>query len=121
MKYPVYVIDDEPIVLKSLLALLASHGFEVQGYGTAEDFLEHWDDIPGALVLDIRLPGMSGMELCQILADRSKMLPIILMSGHLGTDQSLLELPGNCLAVIRKPFDVRELLGYLEMAIQRLD
>ena len=118
----IYVVDDEPQVLRAATVLLQSYGFAVSGFQSAEEFLEGFDvDDLGVLLLDVRLPGMSGVELAQMLSKERANLPIILMSGHENIENVTNELNDNCLAIVSKPFDVDELLDVINKVIPKFE
>ena len=79
----VFVVDDDLAVLKGLRLLIRSAGINVETYLSAQDFLDSYDPArPGCLVLDLRMPGMSGLELQETLLKRKIGIPIIIITGH---------------------------------------
>src|ERR1700744_4989546 len=79
----VHVVDDDDLMRSSIEDLLRSFGYKVYLYARAEDFLAaDVTDGPGCVIVDVRMPGPSGLELQAALADRNDRLPVILMSGH---------------------------------------
>jgi FixJ family two-component response regulator len=112
---PVFVIDDEEPVRRGLGKLLTTLGYETTTFPSAESFLEaHGDDRVGCLVLDIRMPGMSGLDLIDELRRRQSPLSIIVMTGHTdsGTLRRLEDAP--TLGFLEKPFSVNDLKVVLE-------
>ena len=79
----VFVVDDDPSALKATCFLIESYGLSAVGYSSAREFLDAYDPAqPGCLVLDMRMPGMTGLELQRRLAESGATLPIIMISGH---------------------------------------
>ena len=79
----VFVVDDDPSVLKGLSRLLRSVGWQAATYGSPEEFLRQYDPAaPGCLVLDVAMPGVDGLELQRRLADAGCPLPIVFITGH---------------------------------------
>ena len=79
----VYILEDDPAVRDSLAALVKSMQLPSECFGSADEFLSVYDSsLRGCLILDIRLPGMSGIELQEELVDRGSQLPIIMVTGH---------------------------------------
>ena len=114
----VYVVDDDEAFRNSLQWLLESDGYRVVTYDTAEFFLLEAE--PGAatcLVLDVRLPGMSGLELRQELKQRGESLPIIFVTGHADTRTALHE--NGASHFLQKPFQDAELLGLIAKAARQ--
>ena len=77
----VHVIDDDAAVRELLEALLVVSGFEVETYGSAEDYLARGDGMDGCIVLDIHMPGMGGLDLLQILAGRERRVPVLVLTA----------------------------------------
>ena len=79
----VFVVDDDAAVRAAISASLEEHGLQVRGYASADEFLSHYrGDEPGCLVLDVNMPGISGMRLQQLLNKEGHHLPIIFITGH---------------------------------------
>jgi two-component system response regulator FixJ len=114
----VFVVDDEEPVRDSLRYLIESKGLRVETYGSAEAFLENYrKDRPGCLLLDLRMPGMSGLELQAHLAREGCRIPIIILTGH-GDVASTSRALSNAVAhMMEKPFDPDELLQRIRDAI----
>jgi FixJ family two-component response regulator len=77
----VHIIDDDTAVRESLEALLVVSGFDVETYGSAEDYLARGDGADGCIVLDINMPGMGGLDLLQILARRERQVPVLVLTA----------------------------------------
>jgi FixJ family two-component response regulator len=111
----VFVVDDEEPVRSSLGRLLRALGFDSSTYASAESFLESYDGKhEGSLLLDLRMPGMSGLDLLEELSRRQISLPVIIMTGHTD-DESIRRLAMyETLGFLEKPFSVEQLKAVLE-------
>jgi two-component system, LuxR family, response regulator TtrR len=111
----VYVVDDDDAVRDSLAWLLEASGYRVTGYATAEAFLERYDpNAVGVLILDIRMPGMTGLELQEVLHQRGSLLPIIFITGHGDVPMAVKAMKLGAADFIEKPFNealLRDLVG----------
>jgi len=114
----VFVVDDDQAVRASIVLLFKSQAIAVEAYATAEEFLESYQaERPGCLVLDIRMPGMSGLELQQALAEKQIRIPTIFITGHGGVPLSVRAIKAGAFDFIEKPFDNELLLGRVRQAI----
>ena len=114
----VYVVDDDDAVRGFLCQLISSVDLTVQGFDSAQAFLEGYsDDGPGCLVLDIRMPGMSGLELQQELSRRGIELPIIVLTGHGNVQVAVHAMKGGAVDFIEKPFNNDLLLDRVQHAV----
>jgi two-component system, LuxR family, response regulator FixJ len=116
----VYVVDDDPQVCESLSLMVRSVGLEPRTYGSAEAFLDGCHDAPGApkcLVLDVRMPGLSGLGLQQMLAAQGRRMPIIMISGCADIPMAVQAMSQGALDFLEKPFSRRALLGRIQEAI----
>jgi FixJ family two-component response regulator len=115
----VFVIDDDPSVRKGLLRLLRSLGFTVETFGSAEQFLERepFQGI-GCIVLDVRMPGLSGMDLQKELSKTDYGMPIVFISGHSDVPTSVQAMKKGAVHFLPKPFDDEELLQAVKEAIE---
>jgi CheY-like chemotaxis protein len=114
----VYVVDDDDALRDSLRWLLESAGYRAETYGTAEHFLQEYD--PGSavcLILDVRLPGMSGLDLQQELNRRGEPLPIIFISGHGGVPIAVEAMKSGACHFLEKPFQDAQLLSLIDRAM----
>ena len=117
----VFLVDDDDAVRDALGLLLDSVGLRTASYPSAAEFLDHYDPgRPGCLVLDIRMPAMSGMELQTALAEKSVNIPIIFLSGHGNVSMSAKAFRSGAVDFLEKPFDENVLLERIHEAI-RLD
>lgn len=113
-----YIIDDDPAVLRSLSLLVEEVGLRAQGFNTAQAFLDAYDCTrPGCLVLDVRLPGMSGMDLQAALNSRHIQIPIIMISGHGDIPMAVKAVRAGALDFIEKPFRDQVVLDAIHKAI----
>lgn len=114
----VFVVDDDEEVRDSLTVLLQSVGLRVRGYASAQGFLDDYDPgRSGCLVLDIRMPGMSGTELQERLGDRRATLPIIMVTGHGDVSLAVKSMKAGALDFLQKPFNEQELLDLVHHAL----
>jgi len=120
MRPTVFVVDDDPSVLKSLVRLLRSLGFDVETFASAELFLarKHYDGI-GCIVLDVRMPGLSGMDLQEKLSQADYSMPIIFITGHGNIPMSVEAMKKGAVDFLTKPFDDEELLQAVKKAIEK--
>ena len=116
----VYVVDDDPSVRKALERLLRSAGHEAKTFASAFEFLESDHlDAPGCLVLDIKMPKVSGLELQDRLAEKGISFPIIFITGHGTVPASVKAFKGGAMDFLQKPFKDRELLGAVSRGIEK--
>lgn len=117
-KQTVHVVDDEAGIRDSLRWLFSSVNIAVETYDSADAFLTHWNPSqPGCLVLDLRMPGMSGLELQQYLKSQSCELPIIFISAHGDIDTAVRAMQAGALQFLTKPFSDEVLLEYVKRAL----
>jgi FixJ family two-component response regulator len=116
----VFVVDDEPTVCASVKRLVRSVGIEVQTYSSAQEFLRgKRPDVPGCLVLDVRLPDLSGLDLQQELAKANITLPIIFVTGHGDIPMSVQAVKAGAVEFLTKPFREQDLLDAIQHGIQQ--
>ncbi|HYQ72956.1 MAG TPA: response regulator [Gammaproteobacteria bacterium] len=116
----VYLIDDDAAVRHALGMFLESAGYQVDAYASARDFLETYDNSSGGvLLLDQRMPGMSGMELQGRLAQLGVFLPIIFITGHGDIQMSVAAMKAGAMDFLEKPFDNSELLRRIRDALKK--
>jgi len=114
----VFVVDDDPAVLNGLRLLMKSVGMSVETYLNAQDFLNSYDSAqPGCLVLDVRMPGMSGLELQETLEKRDVDLPVIIVTGFGDVPVAVQALKKGAVDFIEKPFSDQVLLDQIQNAI----
>ena len=116
----IFVVDDDDAVRDSLRDLIDSVGLEVATYPSAHAFLEVYDNAQGGcLVLDIRMPGMSGLELQDRLNERSSSLPIVFITGHGDVPMAVEAMKRGAVDFIQKPFRDQELLDRINLALEQ--
>lgn len=114
------LIEDDAAVLRSLALLLEGRGMTVRCYASAEEFLTNFDaQALGCVVSDIRMPGMSGLDLQHELKRRDAALPVILITGHGDIGMAVKAIKEGAFDFIEKPFDDECLIASIETAIQR--
>lgn len=115
----VYVVDDDPAVRHAMRLLLESVGLRAETFPTADEFLERFDaDRKGCLVLDIRMPGLSGFELQERLTQTSASMPVIFITGHADVPMAVEAMRRGAFDFIQKPFRDQELLDTVTRAVQ---
>ena len=115
----VFVVDDDRVVSKALSLLIESFGLDVQTFPSAEAFLAHaLPDRPSCLVLDVRMPGMSGLELQEELNRAGQRIPIIFTTGHGDVGMKDRALEAGAVDFLQKPFDTQELLDAIHCALK---
>ena len=115
----VFVVDDDPAIRESLRWLIESVGLNVKIFATAQDFLEGYDpSLAGCLVLDIRMPGMSGLDLQNELVARKVNIPILIITGHAEVPVAVRAMKAGALDFIEKPFSDQLLLDRIRRAIE---
>jgi FixJ family two-component response regulator len=116
----VLVVDDDPGLRESVGRLLRSLGLEAQLFGTIADFLNSDPpDGPACLVLDVRLPGKSGLDLQRELAAANRELPIIFITGHGDIPMTVQAMKGGAIEFLTKPFRDQELLDAVQLGLSR--
>jgi two-component system, LuxR family, response regulator FixJ len=116
----VYLVDDDYSVRDSLSMLIESTGQAVRSFESADDFLDNFDpDQAGCLILDVRMPNMTGLELQEDLARRDFAIPIIFISGHADVPDSSKAFRAGAVDYMEKPFDSEVLLTRMQEAIQK--
>jgi len=116
----VFIVDDDPSVRKALKRLIESVGLEVETLTSAQEFLDHEQpDKPSCLVLDVRMPGLSGLDLQDELAARGLNMPIIFITGHGNIPMGVRAMKAGAVDFIEKPFDDQALLDAIHQAIEQ--
>ncbi|QWT44953.1 response regulator transcription factor [Azospira inquinata] len=111
----VFVVDDDEAMRDSLVWLIESDGYRVQSFATAEEFLDFYHDgLAGCLVLDVRMPGISGLELYERLAARQSTLPVIFVTGHGDVPMAVAALKRGAVDFIEKPFNDSDMLRLIQ-------
>jgi FixJ family two-component response regulator len=116
----VFVVDDDGSVRRSLDSLLRSVGLDVHLFATAQEFMgAARPDVPGCLLLDVRLPGMSGLTFQQELAKAGIALPVIFITGHGDVPMTARAMKAGAADFLTKPFEEQTLLDAVHAAIER--
>src|SRR6056297_368947 len=116
----VYVVEDDEAVRDSLELLLKSDGKPVKTYDNANDFLKDYSEaMSGCIVLDIRMPGMDGMELQKKLNEKHSILPIIFVTGHGDVPMAVDAMKEGAIDFIQKPYREEALLEKIEAALEQ--
>jgi len=119
-KPAVYVVDDDPSVRKALERLLRSAGHDAKTFASASEFLNFTHpDKPGCLILDIKMPRLSGLELQERLAEKGISFPIIFITGHGTVPASVRAFKAGAMDFLQKPFEERELLDAVSRGIEK--
>jgi two-component system response regulator FixJ len=116
----VFVVDDDPSVRRALRRLIDSVELHVETYASAEGFLNAYDPArPGCLVLDVRMPGVSGLDLQETLAGRDVLLPVIFITGYGDVPTTVRAMKGGAVDFIEKPFNEQLLLDAVHRGIEQ--
>lgn len=116
----VFVVDDEQDVRDSLQELVETIGLPVECFASAEDFLEAVEPPrPGAVILDIRMPGMSGLELQRRLNSIARFLPVVIVTGHGSVQMSVQAMRQGAFDFLEKPYDTQQLLRVVRAAVDK--
>ena len=116
----VFVIDDDASVRSSLKFLLSTVRLQVESFGSADTFLhKKLPDTPSCLVLDVRLPGLSGLDFQRDLAARNIRIPIIFLTGHGDIPMSVRAMKAGAVEFLTKPFRDQDLLDAVRIALER--
>ena len=116
----VFVVDDDRSIRESLRNLIRSAGLNVQTFASAQEFLtSQRPEAPSCLVLDVQLPGLSGLDLQQELAKGNAQLPIIFITGHGDIPMSVQTMKAGAIGFLTKPFREQDLLDAIHQALER--
>ena len=114
----VYIVDDDEAIRDSLRWLLEAKGFVVESYPSAEQFLMDYRwDYPGCLILDVRMPGMSGLELFEKLTALNYCLPVVFITGHGDVPMAVTAVKMGAVDFIEKPFKDQELVNLIQRCL----
>jgi two-component system, LuxR family, response regulator FixJ len=118
----VFVIDDDASVRRAVCRLLRSEGFRVETFASGSDFLRALDCTRrGCVVLDVRMPGLSGFEVLECLNAHGRTLPVILITGHGDVPMAMRARKVGCVSFLAKPFEDEALLGAVRDALRDQD
>lgn len=116
----VFVVDDDDSVREALSSLIRSIGLRVETFASAQDFLHHpRPEGPGCLVSDVRLPGLSGLDLQRELVDAGQDIPIIFITGHGDIPMTVRAMKAGAAEFLPKPFRDQDLLDAIAQALER--
>src|SRR5688572_23378904 len=114
----VFIVDDNPVFLESLSVLITSLGLKTRCFNSANQFLEAFDPrIPGCLILDVRMPGMSGLDLQEKLRNEPLCPPVIILTGHAEVPTAIRAMRQGAVEFLQKTFSEAELWDALQRAI----
>ncbi len=119
-KPTVFVVDDDTSIRNALCLLLKSVGLSVEPHASAQEFLGSYDpSMPGCLVLDLRMPGLSGLELQEELSRRAISLPVIFITGHGDVSAAVQAMKAGAVDFVEKPFSDQFFLDTIQRAVAR--
>lgn len=114
----VFIVDDDDAVRSSLRLLLKSAGLSTVAHASAKEFLDTWQpEQPGCLILDVRMPGMSGLELQAELNRRGAIIPVVFISGHGDIPMAVEAIQHGAFDFLQKPFGDQDLLDRVQRAL----
>jgi FixJ family two-component response regulator len=120
MKHTVFIVDDDPSVLKALARLLRSAGLNAISFASAQEFLDRHDqNTPGCLVLDVAMPHINGLELQQALVAQGSELPVIFLTGHGDIPMSVRAIKQGAVDFLTKPVNDSDLIKAIHDAIEK--
>ncbi len=116
-RFTVFIVDDDPGMRDSLWAMLRARGIDAEVYVSGEDFLNSCRlDRPGVLLLDMRMPGLSGLDIIEVMEERGVELPFIVMTGHGDVPLAVKAMKAGAFDFIEKPFNTDQLVSHIEQA-----
>src|ERR1700740_812042 len=116
----VFVVDDDPSVRSAIERLIGTVGLQVQPFGSAQEFLaSKLPNVPSCLVLDIRLPGISGLALQRQLAEANVQIPIIFITAHSDVPMTVRAMKAGAVEFLTKPFHDQDLLDAIHLALEK--
>jgi FixJ family two-component response regulator len=116
----VFVIDDDESIREALKSLIRSVGLSVETFASAQEFLQSpRPDVPSCLILDVRMPGLSGLDLQRDLTEANIHIPIIFITGHGDIPMSVRAMKAGAVEFLTKPFRDQDLLDAIQQALER--
>jgi len=116
-----YIVDDDEAIRRSLTFMLKTSGYKVEQFSCGEEFLKAAPKLtPGCVLLDIRMPGMDGLEVQQAMAQAGVPLPVIIMTGHGDVNLAVRAMKAGAIDFIEKPFEKATLMSALEQGFAKL-
>jgi FixJ family two-component response regulator len=120
MNSAIFFIDDDARMRRAISRLLSTYGYDLKTYASAKDFLvEQIPSAPACLILDLKMPEISGLDVQQILARKENCLGIIFVSGEADVSSTILAMKGGAIDFLIKPFDETQLIAAIEIALNR--
>lgn len=117
----IHLVDDDGAVRRAAGFMLKTSGFQVKSYESGVELLKSTSELDaGCILLDIRMPGMDGLEVQQALRDKGVMLPVIIMTGHGDVSLAVKAMKAGAIDFIEKPFEKETLLGAIDQGMRRL-
>jgi RNA polymerase sigma factor (sigma-70 family) len=116
----VFIIDDDADFRESVQWLLESTQYNIESYASAQAFLDHYDQRPGCMLLDVRMPEINGLALQQIMQEKDIRLPVIILTGHGDVPMAVAAMKNGALDFLEKPFD-DVLLKLVDRAMQEAE
>ena len=114
------IVDDDPSVREGLSSLIRSAGLQVETFASAQEFLARTSaEMPSCLVLDLQLPGLSGLDLQKHMAEVGAEIPIVFLTGHGNIPASVQAMKAGAVEFLTKPFDEQDLLRAIQEALER--
>ncbi len=117
----VFIIDDDADFRESVQWLLESTSYTIESYASAQAFLDDYDQRPGCMLLDVRMPEISGLALQQIMQERDIRLPVIVLTGHGDVPMAVTAMKNGALDFLEKPFDDDVLLKLVDRAMREAE
>jgi len=118
----IHIVDDEEAIRRSAGFMLKTSGYAVSTYASGDAFLQAAKDAePGCVLLDVRMPGMDGLEVQQVMAERGIAMPVVVLTGHGDITVAVRAMKGGAVDFIEKPFEKAVLLTAITAAFERLD
>lgn len=121
-KRVIHIVDDEEAIRRSASFMLRTSGFKVETYESGDAFLKAVKDAePGCILLDIRMPGMDGLEVQAALSQRGVTMPVVMLTGHGNVANAVLAMKQGAVDFLEKPFEKKVALTAIENAFARLE
>ena len=118
----IHIVDDEEAIRRSAGFMLKTSGYAVSTYASGDAFLQAAKDVePGCVLLDVRMPGMDGLEVQKVMAERGIAMPVVVLTGHGDITVAVRAMKGGAVDFIEKPFEKAVLLTAITAAFERLD
>ena len=115
----IYIVDDDPIICKTFVAIIETGGWRSSVHGWAESFLAgHRDDFPGCVLLDMRMPGMNGLDCLRELKKRGSALPVVMVTGHGDVELAVRAMKDGAIDFLEKPVRAARFLKVVGQAIE---